>query len=159
RLLEIGCGTGELLAEAAELGFDVVGIEISAHAVRIARERLGPGNGVVLQGSLDDTRLREHSFDACVLSDVIEHLRDPLDALRRVHLYLRPGGVILIATPSLDSWSARMMGRNWMEFKLEHLTYFSAATIGAALGRAGYGDIVICPNEKVLTAEYIHAHF
>ena len=46
-----------------------------------------------------------------------------------------------------------------MEFKAEHLVFFSRATIGNALARAGFEQVRIEPNYKVLTLEYVHHHF
>ena len=46
----------------------------------------------------------------------------------------QPGGVIFVATPSLDSWSARLLRERWMEFKAEHLFYFDSATLRVSAG-------------------------
>ena len=66
---------------------------------------------------------------------------------------------MFIATPSLDSLSARLMGRFWVEFKPEHLFYFDKSTIARLLGQAGFGDIAVTPGRKMLSAAYIIAHF
>jgi SAM-dependent methyltransferase len=157
RLLEIGCGTGEFLIEAAHAGFEVTGLELSPHAVAAANASLGTAR--VRCGTLEGSDFGAEPFSVCVLSDAIEHLRDPLAALQQVHALLEPGGVILLVTPSLDSWSARLLRRRWMEFKAEHLVFFSRATIGNALARAGFEQVRIEPNYKVLTPEYVHHHF
>ena len=57
------------------------------------------------------TPLTERSFDICILIDVIEHVRDPENFLNQVWRILKDGAVIFIATPSVDSWSARALGR------------------------------------------------
>ncbi len=72
---------------------------------------------------------------------------------------MKPGGVILVVTPSVESWSAKLFRRNWIEFKLAYLTFFSPATIENALAKAGFAEIAIKPNQKVLTPEYIYYHF
>jgi hypothetical protein len=92
-------------------------------------------------------------------ADVIEHLRDPCVFLAQVYAALRPGGLLFLTLPSLDSWSARILGRHWMEYKLEHLYYFREATIRRLLRQAGYVDARIKPNVKVLSLDYIHQHF
>ena len=157
RLLEIGCGTGEFLIEAAHAGFEVAGLERSPHAVAAANAALGAAR--VRCGTLESADFGAEPFSVCVLSDAIEHLRDPQAALQQVHALLEPGGVILLATPSLDSWSARLLRRRWMEFKPAHLVFFSRATIGNALSRAGFEQVRIEPNYKVLTPEYVHHRF
>lgn len=156
-LLEIGCGRGELIAEAEALGYAVTGVEISTAAAEAARARLA--RGAVVCGELATAGFEPASFDVCVLSDVIEHVRGPLGLLRRVHGLLKPGGTLFIATPSLDSWSARLLRQNWMEFKPEHLTYFDANTIQNALFLAGFTRPLVLPGWKVLNAGYIAHHF
>jgi glycosyltransferase involved in cell wall biosynthesis/2-polyprenyl-3-methyl-5-hydroxy-6-metoxy-1,4-benzoquinol methylase len=157
RLLEIGCGKGELLFEAQRLGYEVTGVEISESAVREARARVGEQR--VHCGELDMASLDTASFDVCVLSDVLEHVRDPLSFLGAIRKPLRPDGVLFVATPSIDSWSARFLQQKWMEFKPEHLTYFDRATLQNALQRAGYHQIIIQPGWKVLNLGYIANHF
>src|SRR6266446_7984915 len=73
RLLEIGCGTGELLLEARQLGFTVAGLEVSPHAAAAANAKIGCD--AVLSGTLEKQELPLRTFDICVLSDVLEHVR------------------------------------------------------------------------------------
>src|ERR1035438_6080423 len=71
RLLEIGCGAGDLLAAAVEFGYDVTGVEYSDHSCARARERLG-STGRVVCGNIDRLTETNH-YDVCVIADVIEH--------------------------------------------------------------------------------------
>ena len=158
RLLEVGCGQGHLLAEARQLGYDVTGADLSPTAADAAGRLLGDG-GRVFCGQLEGLSLPPGSFDVCVLADVIEHVRDPVEFLRVVRRLLAPGGAVLIATPSLDSWSARLLRQDWMEWKPEHLTYFDRNTAQNALFRAGYRGAVVCPARKALNLEYVARHF
>ena len=156
KLLEIGCGSGDFLTLAKETGFDVTGIEISRHAVDTANRQLGDEH--VRCGTLE-TVLPGEQFDYCTLFDTIEHTRNPLRLLRKIHETLKPGGILFLSTPSLDSWSAKLMKQNWMEFKTEHLHYFDTRTIQDALTKAGFGGISVAPNYKYLTLDYICNHF
>ena len=54
--------------------------------------------------------------------------------LLRIRELLIPGGVLLLITPSLDSWTRRLLRSRWMEYKVEHLYYFSAAVHPAVVG-------------------------
>ena len=71
--------------------------------------------------------------------------------------YYAPGGIIFIATPSLDSWSARLLKNRWMEFKPEHLFYFDSSTLQTLLIDCGYKDIIEQPGTKALNVDYIAA--
>ena len=157
RLLEVGAGLGNLLIEAAGRGYDVTGIELSEASARTANDRLGAER--VLQGSIGSVPLPPASFDVAVLADVIEHTRDPLSDLKAVWRVLKPGGVLFIAVPSLDSWSARVMRERWMEFKLEHLFYFDAVTIQSLLFKSGFEEVEISTGWKTLSPEYVIHHF
>jgi SAM-dependent methyltransferase len=157
RLLEIGCGLGDFLSEAERHGYELTGVELSPSAVRTARARV-PG-AVVHCGILEDVALPPASFDVCVLCDVIEHVRDPMSFVRTIRSLLKHDGVLYIATPSLDSWSARMLGSNWMEYKPEHLSYFNRNSAQSLLYRAGFQAVLVRPNRKVLTLDYVADHF
>jgi len=158
RLLEIGCGTGEFLERAMACGFDVTGIEYSAHACEKARKRLD-GRGRVICGEIDALADESEGYDVCALSDVIEHVRNPRLFLQHVHRLLKPGGVIFIVAPSLDSWSARFLKSRWMEFKPEHLFYFNAATLQTLLFHSGFKKMTHRPCVKTLSIDYIARHF
>lgn len=156
-LLEVGCGHGETLLEARRRGFRVTGIEISPNAAAIANARLG--EPVVWVGTLETLSLGRRQFRAVLAADVIEHVRDPAGWLSRIHDLLIPGGVLLLITPALDSWTRRMMGDRWIEYKLEHLYYFSAASMRLLLERSGFEEVRVAASRKVLTIDYIARHF
>jgi SAM-dependent methyltransferase len=157
RLLEIGCGKGEFLLEAQWAGFDVHGLEYSSDAAAAANIRLGADR--VQVGQVGVNPLEEAAFDAIVFFDVIEHVRDPLDYMRRVARALRPGGVIMLTTPAVDTLSARLMGRHWMEYKTEHLFYFTERSLRGVFDEAGLVPFVFKPNVKVLSFDYVYRHF
>ena len=156
-LLEIGCGHGEVLLEARKRGFRVSGVEISAHAAAVANRRLG--EPAVSVGTLETLPWPRERFGAVLAADVIEHVRDPEGLLQRIRDLLIPGGIVLLITPSLDSWTRRLLGSRWIEYKVEHLYYFSAASIRLLLERCGFGEIRVSPSRKILTIDYISRHF
>jgi SAM-dependent methyltransferase len=98
-------------------------------------------------------------FDVCVLSDVIEHARDPQAVVRTVRRMLKPDGTLFIATPSVAHWSARVLKRHWMEFKEEHLFYFDPLTIQRLLTNNGFAQVVVRPSWKRLNVDYVSEHF
>lgn len=159
--LEIGSGRGAMLVAAARRGFRVTGVEYSSHACAYARDALAAEglSGELVCGEIDAVAHRGGEFDVCVMADLIEHVRDPRHFVRVLHKVLRPGGVIFIATPTLDSWSARLMSTRWMEFKPEHLSYFSRKSLEGLLFSEGFRTLATVPGVKVLSYDYIRAHF
>lgn len=157
RLLEVGCGDGDFLELAEAGGWQVTGIEYSAAACGKTRQRLKSGE--VLCGELQQLRLPDARFDLCVISDVLEHVRSPLGFLSEIHRVLKPGGMLFVATPSIDSWSARFLRQKWMEFKAEHLTYFDRQTLQTALFKSGFRDVIVQPGWKILNFDYVRKHF
>lgn len=101
RLLDVGCGTGEFLQAARELGIDALGIDVDASIERYAKEKHGFN---VVTGMLDEGSFEADRFDIVVLSHVIEHLPDPNPLLAVIRRILKPGGVFLVATPNGDSF-------------------------------------------------------
>jgi SAM-dependent methyltransferase len=148
RILEIGFGMDAFVRRAVARGHEVTAIEYS----KLQQDTVGTG-------SLDDRALHDRRFDVCVLCDVIEHLRDPAEALHQICGLLIPEGVIFLATPSTDSWSSRVMRSNWVEFKPEHLFYFDVNNITSLLAKCGFEDILPTKGQKTLSLAYIAEHF
>ena len=158
RLLEIGCGRGEFILEAVAHGLEAVGVEYAEASASQARA-LAAGRAEIVTGDIDSANFPDESFDYCVFADVLEHVRDPAAFIERVWRVLKPGGLVFIATPSMDSPSARFMRENWVEFKLEHLSYFNRHTLDQLLHRHHFADIQTGAGYKVLTLDYIRSHF
>lgn len=135
RLLEIGCGPGTFLEVARQRGVEgLVGVDRNPWAI----ERAQAAGFDARVGSIESIPA-EHQFDAAVLLDVLEHVRDPGPFLVEVRRRLRPGGRLLIMTPNIASILARVSGRRWVSFKIpEHILYFTPRSIGFVLGDAGF---------------------
>lgn len=135
RLLEVGCAAGWLLHGARSLGWEVEGIEASPKFQRYASTTLGLP---VHLGTLASVPLAPGSFDVVVMTDVIEHLVDPVADLHRIHRLLAPGGRLVLATCDLGSWCARFWGLDWRQIVVSHTFYWTRRAMCHALGRAGF---------------------
>jgi glycosyltransferase involved in cell wall biosynthesis len=158
RLLEIGCGQGDFLVKAAARGLDVTGVEYSSHAVEIAANKLGK-SGQVICGEITQLLNSNLRFDYIVFADVLEHVRNPRKFLQSVHSLLGKEGIAIAIVPSLDSFSARLMKNKWVEFKPEHLWYFSKATLKRLFYSEGFYKEKIYSAKKTLSIDYIAEHF
>ncbi len=108
RVLELGPATGYMSAALRQRGCTVTGVELDASmAAQAARfcER-------VIVGDLDTLdladELGEDRFDVIVAADVLEHLRDPLRALRTLSAFLRPEGYFVVSLPNVAHASVRL---------------------------------------------------
>jgi SAM-dependent methyltransferase len=151
RLLDIGAAGGAFVAEAAEAGFDAHGIEPVASFARLAREQLGVD---VRDGRLEDAELGPPS-DVITLWHVLEHVPEPLAALRRLAGALAPGGVIAVEVPNAASAVAEHMRAGWTSLEPEvHVNQFTPATLRLALERAG---LVVCDVRTTAITPFLPA--
>ncbi|MBV8802468.1 MAG: glycosyltransferase, partial [Gammaproteobacteria bacterium] len=157
-LLEIGCGNGDFLLAAAERGFRVTGIEYSSHAAEAAAKKLS-AKGEVICGEITHLLNTDKRFDFIIFADVLEHVRNPREFLKNTYSLLKENGIAITIVPSIDSFSARIMGNKWMEFKPEHLWYFSRKTLSRLLYNENFGEIKTHKAKKTLSFNYIAEHF
>ncbi|MEA2397114.1 MAG: hypothetical protein QOK25_670, partial [Thermoleophilaceae bacterium] len=110
RLLDVGCGHGLLLDEARRRGYEAEGVELSSSAAAYARDVLGLS---VRELPLAELEREGEGYAAIVMADVLEHLEDPVEGIRRCRDLLRPGGVLVVVTPDPSSPTARLAGSRW----------------------------------------------
>ncbi len=136
KILDFGCGGAQLLKQLQAVGFDVYGVEFDEELVRSLASTLG----VDKIYSVDKLGLLpENSFDAIVLNHVVEHLTDPLSILMSLQRLLRPGGVIMLATPNLEAWGRMLFAGRWRGWELpRHRYLFSDSALVKLLSMAGY---------------------
>lgn len=138
RLLDVGCGTGDFLAQMRDIGWSVLGVEPARAAVEQAQRQGVP----VVEGELVDVGLSPDAFDAVRMSGVLEHVRDPWAVLTEVHRVLRPGGEVIVNLQNIRSWNARLLRGYWHHLDTpRHLTHFEPRSLGDALRQLGFEQI------------------
>lgn len=156
RLLDIGCGQGFLAAEAIARGYEVTGVDVSEELLGQAGRYASNAETYIMKA--EDLDFDHESFDVCTLVDVLEHTRNPYQVLKKVWQMLKSGGILVLAMPSLDSVTARIMKERWFEFKQEHLFYFKTSTVQTLLYRAGFSAIQMHPHKKALDLKLVKSH-
>jgi SAM-dependent methyltransferase len=151
RLLDVGSGYGLLLDEAQRRGYEVIGVELSAHGAAHARHELGLR---VVESSIERAGLEPGSFDAIVIVDVFEHLDDPVSALQLCCRLLAPGGALLLTTPDPSSLTARLAGRRWWSHLLAHRCLVPRRTMRELIAACGLVPAAEHPYVRVFSPGY-----
>jgi SAM-dependent methyltransferase len=146
-LLDVGCGPGLFLGLAQEAGFEVTGVELNPQLALRAKART---NGAQIIVS-DFIKLpTDRSFDVISMLDLIEHLPDPLAALRHARQMLKPGGHIVLYTPNhrgiicrFADAAYRVSGGRFQRpvveiFDCLHVVFFDISTLNLALRKTGF---------------------
>lgn len=146
KMLELGCGRGELLVGAANRGWAVYGVEMTEEFAAIART-----HGVEVEhNSIQECKLLDQTYDVVLLAAILEHLYDPVETLKRVRNALRPGGLVFIDVPNESSLTrqignmyVRARGRDWSTnlsptFSPFHVVGFSPASLRRLLKSVGF---------------------
>jgi len=107
-LLDVGCGFGTFLEAAKSVGWKACGLEVASAPVSIAARYHD-----VFHGYLSDAPYEPNSFDVVRLNNVIEHVPSPRALLQNIRRVIRPGGLLYISTPNVDSCSVALQGARW----------------------------------------------
>jgi len=142
RVLDVGCGCGQLGRLLRECGHDVAGIELVPEMAEQARQWLSCVE--VLDVETDVWPFAAASFDALVFADILEHLVDPWRVLRQAVELLAPGGVVVASIPNLQNLDVlwRLVRGRW-EYRergitdFGHLRFFTLQTIRGLFAQAG----------------------
>lgn len=145
RLIDVGCGGGDLLATARERGWRGVGLDFAYPVCAIARRaRWLP----VVQAESAALPVREGCLDALLLVNVLDHGLDPFGALREAHRVLAPGGHLAIRVPNatFHRLCARLLAslgpfarwRGWDRVPILHLYAFTPTGLRLLVERAGF---------------------
>ncbi|CAK0745768.1 Class I SAM-dependent methyltransferase [Gammaproteobacteria bacterium] len=135
RLFEIGCAAGGFLRRMEKQGWSVEGLEFSATAAAHAQA----AGLKVRAGALEQANDPDGRFDLIVGWMVLEHLHEPLAALRRLRGWIAPDGWLAISVPDAGGWEFRTFGADWYALHLpNHLTHFTPTTLTRLLAEAGW---------------------
>ncbi len=135
KLLDVGCGNGQLLAKMRGLGWDVVGVEPDGQAVNVGRKEF---RLEIYEGTLHEAGFPDDRFDAITMSHVIEHASDPIDLLKECRRVLKRQGRLVVVTPNLDSLAHMVFQESCRNLELpRHFFLFSHRSLKACSERAG----------------------
>ena len=153
RVLDVGCFTGLSLEVIQENGGIPFGIELQSEAAQVAESKF-PGR--VYSCDICRRLPFDTKFTAVTLTDVLEHLHDPLAALQTLSAALEPGGHILFTTPNAASPLATVLGKHWpSRCPIHHIYLFNPTNVRRLLARAGFDMLQCTPLAKRYSLEYV----
>jgi len=146
-LLEIGCASGSFLKEMADKGWNVQGIEFSKMAAKAARQLGYP----VHQGPLENAPQPPSPLDLIVGWMVLEHLHDPISALKKLHNWSTPEAWFIFSVPNAGSLEFRIFKDNWYALQAPtHLHHFTPNSLKKVIEASGW-HIVKIHHQRTLS--------
>ena len=129
-LLDFGCGLGLTLEAANKIGWNAFGIEMNDFCLKFCRKR----NQKVFS---DLTKINENTkFDIITLFDVIEHVSNPTDLLKKLKTKLKENGFLIITTPNWNSLERIVFQNDWKAIDPQHYHYFTKNTLINSLNKS-----------------------
>lgn len=142
RVLDVGCGSGDLLATLAEISAEVVGVDHSAEQIELARRLLDEAEmrnvRVLVEDGVEYLHRAGAQVDVVVLSHILEHLEDPSAVLRDVAALC---AFVYVEVPDFESLASnefrRLLGRPLIFTDLDHVREFDRRELSGLVEGAG----------------------
>ena len=155
RLLDVGAHAGRFVWLASAAGWAADGLELNPQTASYAAARTGAS---IRQMNVQDVDAATAAYDGLTITDVLEHIPDPVAVLTRAAALLASGGWVAVKVPCGPSQllKERLRGRLFPRYRptvadnLVHVSHFSAGSLRRALERAGFESITIEPGAPEL---------
>lgn len=140
RLLDVGAGTGEFVAALHGLypALEIYSVQKSKHAQDLIKEKIGTDALIGTESA--DLENIDKQFDIVTILQTLEHLKKPQKTLKTLYELLKPGGILFISVPNLNSYQVLLRGidNNYCFSNETHLQFYSKKSLGAMLLQAGF---------------------
>jgi SAM-dependent methyltransferase len=155
--LEIGSSRGHFLHELEKRGWEVDGIEPSDGRREEAKRIFG---FKCIPDKLEDTSFDANCFDAIFMFHVIEHVLDPAFTISILYRYLKPGGILVIETPTYDTITYKILQHRERSIRCDsHFTFFTKKTLRNMLEKAEFVTMRHDRVGRTLTFERLFWNF
>lgn len=155
--LELGADIG-LFAEACAGRFPLTRMHLIEPNLEVhaeLRRRLGGQDVAIATGRIGDLGLAPDSLGLAVMIHVADHVLEPADLFAELRRLLRPGGVLFLVVHNVDSALARVLGRRFPPFTLQHPQLYGPATLTALLQRCGYDVLKVARTKNHFPAMHL----
>lgn len=124
-VLDVGCATGLLLDLFNSKGWEVYGVEPSKYAADYARNKLGLNVHIA---TVQNNHFPDDFFDVVMLWDVLEHLENPFTDMIELARILKPGGLLILNIPNIDSNESKIFKQFWAGWDIPRHKYLFSRT-------------------------------
>ncbi len=157
RIVDLGCGSGQLLAELENQFDERIGLDVSRQ--RLDEKKSEQFDGWVFHEADLNSRfpLEDEYTDAIIANQVIEHILDPVQFVKEIHRILRPRGRCVITTPNIryskhiahllfSGYGPRTAGGNTLDGQWDdgHIHYFTHKDLRELFEQAGFSEVRSC---------------
>lgn len=145
RVLDFGCGNGDVVADLRGHGRDATGVELDEARIRQALKPEAAPHVVLYPGGTP-LPFETESFDWIVSTEVIEHIADIARYVPELHRVLRPGGRVLVTTPDITSIPSSFPANcvPWHLLESTHVNFFTPASVAALFASHFELDATYC---------------
>lgn len=141
-LLDIGCSSGGFLRTLAGPNWELYGIEMSPDEAQRAEENSG---AKIFVGEILNAPFSPSSFDVITGFHVLEHVYQPTLVVEKLLEWLKPGGILYIQVPNIDSLEATIFRSYWYGLELpRHVYHFSPASLNYLFSSLDLDQLTLC---------------
>lgn len=151
KILDVGCFCGVFLSAAKDNGWDCYGVEPLVMPAIYARARFGLK---VVTDTLRENTYPTDFFDVVTAFQVFEHLVHPEKEIDKLHKFIEPGGLLLIEVPNIETITVKILRAKHRHFVQDHVSFFSADTLGKLLEQRGFQIKKIYYPTRVLSVKH-----
>ncbi len=145
KILDVGCGFGQLLANAKKRSWQVYGVEITKFKTTYVSEKFGID---IFCGELKQAKYPNDYFDVITALEFLEHLIDPSDFLQEARRVIKKDGILAIVVPNVESSNAKTDPLWWQSY---HFFHFNADSLTRILKKNDFEIIKMIVNPHLET--------
>jgi SAM-dependent methyltransferase len=150
--LDVGCFCGVFLDVAARNGWDCYGLDPLVMPAVYARGRFGLR---VITDTLRDDTYPPEFFDVVTAFQVFEHIIEPARDLEIIRRILKPGGLVMIEVPNIETGLVKLLGSRHRHFVEDHVSFYSAGTLSRLLARMGFDTCKVYYPVRALSVQHL----
>ena len=150
RILDVGCGVGGLALYLCRYAKQVVGIDVSTRAIKIARQAAKHNQVSNVYFAVQKMTVQKNNYDLIMATEVIEHIQNDQKFLQNIYASLKKSGYLLLSTPSVNSLMYHWGWYEEFDHQVGHLRRYTAQDLSQLLRQIGFKVVTLSERESLL---------